>query len=92
MPRSGSDALAEPPADSLAEQLLEAQVRHHLDRLSGDRLAATVSTLAADVLDAAGSHPIDDLVDRDAVKAIVRRALTTVPGSAAVSGLVELAA
>ena len=87
MPRSGSNA----PADSLAEQLLEAQVRHHLDRLSGDKLPATVSALVADVLDAAGSHPLDELVDRDAVKAIVGRALTTVPGSAAVSGLVELA-
>jgi hypothetical protein len=82
---------SESQAGSLAEQLLEAQVRHHLDRLSGDRLAATVSAFAEDVLDAAGSHPLEDLVDRDAVKAIVGRALATVPGSAAVSAIVEVA-
>ena len=66
-------------------------MRHHLDRLSGDRLAATVSAFADEVLDAAGSHPLDELVDRDTVKAIVGRSLATVPGSAAVSAIVEVA-
>jgi hypothetical protein len=78
-------------ADSLAQQLLDAQVRYHLDRLTGDQLASTVSTLADDLFAAAGLHRIDELVDREAVKAIVVRALGTVPGSAAVSGIVELA-
>lgn len=76
---------------SLAQRLLDAQVAHHLDRLTGDRLATTVTALADDLLTAAGRHQIEDLVDRDAVKETVSRAITTVPGSAAVSGIVELA-
>ena len=50
-----------------------------------------MSRLADDLFAAAGQHPIDELVDREAIKAIVVRALGTVPGSAAVSGIVELA-
>lgn len=77
-------------ADSVALQLLDAQVDYHLGRLTGDQLAPTVAVLAEELLDAAGRHSIDDLVDRDAVKDIVARALGTVPGSAAVGGLIEL--
>jgi hypothetical protein len=66
-------------------------VRHHLDRLSGDQLASTVSRLVSDLLDSAGQHPIEDLVDREVVRAIVVRSLGTVPGSAAVGAIVELA-
>ncbi len=66
-------------------------MRHHLDRLSGDQLASTVSRLASDLLDSAGQHPIEDLVDREVVRAIVVRSLGTVPGSAAVGAIVELA-
>ncbi|MBW8751777.1 MAG: hypothetical protein JF565_10185 [Propionibacteriales bacterium] len=80
-----------PQAESLAQQLLDAQVRHHLNQLTGDALAATVTGLADDLLAAAAQHPIEELVDRDAVKAIVVRALGTVPGSAAVGGIVEMA-
>ena len=65
--------------------------RYHLDRLTGDQLASTVTRLADDLFAAAGQHRIDELVDREAIKAIVVRALGTVPGSAAVSGIVELA-
>ena len=79
------------PAESLAQQLLDAQVGYHLDRLSGDQLASTVSRLADDLFAAAGQHRIEELVDSDAIKAIVVRALGTVPASAAVSGIVELA-
>jgi hypothetical protein len=79
------------PPESRAQQLLDAQVRFHLDRLSGDRLATTVSELTRDVLVAAGRHPVEELVDREAVKVIVVRALGTVPGSAAVTGIVEMA-
>jgi hypothetical protein len=85
VPRSRSQA------DSLAQQLLDAQVRYHLDRLTGDQLASTVSRLADALLTSSGRHQLEDLVDREAVKAIVVRALGTVPGSAAVGGIVELA-
>ena len=86
-PVSTTDARAE----TLAQQLLDAQVAYHLDRLTGEQLASTVTRLADDLLAAASEHPIDELVDRDAIKAIVVRALGTVPGSDAVSGIVELA-
>jgi hypothetical protein len=79
------------PTDTLAQRLLDAQVRHHLDRLSGDALETTLSQLADDVLASAGRHSIEALVDREAVKAVVVRALGTVPGSAAVRGIVDLA-
>ena len=79
------------PAESTARKLLDAQVAFHLDQLSGDRLASTVARFADDLLSAAGQHQLDDLVDREAVKAVVVRALATVPGSAAVSGIVEMA-
>ena len=79
------------PAEVLAQQLLDAQVAYHLDRLTGDQLASTVTRLADDLFAAAGRHRIDELVDREAIKAIVVRALGTVPGSAAVSGIVDLA-
>ena len=80
-----------PDSPSLAAQLLDAQVRFHLDRLTSDELTATVTALFEDLLDASGHHQLDDLVDREAIKAVVVRALATVPASAAVSGIVELA-
>lgn len=76
---------------SLAQQLLDLQVSHHLEQLDEEHLAATVSGLADDLLAASGSRPIADLVDPEAVKPIVHRALATGPGSAAVGGIVELA-
>lgn len=75
---------------TLAARLLDAQVAFHLDRLTGDELDATVAQLAGSVLDAVGSHQIADLVDAAALKAVVGRALTDVPGSAAVVAFVEL--
>ena len=86
MPRPSAAA-----ADPLAQRLLDAQVAFHLERLSGDALAEEVATLAGDLLDAAGRHPIAELVDPETVKTIVARSLVTVPGSAAVGGFVELA-
>jgi len=77
--------------ETLAQQLLDAQVRFHLARLAGGELEATVTGLADDLLAAAGQHQLEDVVDREAIKAIVVRALATVPGSAAVGGIVELA-
>ena len=74
----------------MAEQLLDAQVAHHLERLTGDRLAETVAALAEDLLTAGAHHQVEDLVDREVVTTIVVRALGTVPASAAVSGILEL--
>ena len=79
------------PAQTLAQKLLDAQVAYHLDRLTGAQLASTVTRLAEEIFAATGRHPIDELVDRAAIKAIVVRALDTVPASGAVSGIVELA-
>ncbi len=78
-------------AGSLAEQLLEAQVAYHLERLTGDRLATTVSRFAEDLLTASERHPIDELVDREAAARIVSQVLAQVPASAAAGALVELA-
>jgi hypothetical protein len=78
-------------AESVAERLLDAQVDYHLDRLTGDQLDSTIVQLADDLLTAAGKQPLEHLVDRDSVKAIVVRVIGTVPGSAAVGGIVELA-
>jgi hypothetical protein len=75
--------------ESAAQQLLDAQVGYHLDRLSGDQLGATVSRLV-DLLAVTGQHEIEELVDRETVKDIMARTLVTVPGSAAVGGIVEL--
>ncbi|HWJ81899.1 MAG TPA: hypothetical protein VNS55_06670 [Nocardioides sp.] len=75
---------------ALAERLLDAQVAFHLERLRGDDLERTVAELTTDLLDASGQHQVADLVDTDVLKAVVARALTTLPRSAAVSGVLEL--
>ncbi|HNV16089.1 MAG TPA: hypothetical protein PKL63_15640, partial [Dermatophilaceae bacterium] len=77
-------------ADTLAQRLLDAQVAYHLDRFTGDRLESTVAGLVESLLDSAGPHQLADLIDRGAVAAVVLRAMANVPGSAAVSGIVEL--
>ncbi len=76
---------------TLAQRLLDAQVAFHLDRLTGDELDVTVARLAEGVVGAADGHQLAHLVDADALKDVVGRALTDVPASAAVSGFVELA-
>ena len=85
------DDVAHPPlrAKSLAQQLLDAQVAYHLERWSEDQLAATVGGLADDLLAPGEWHQIEDLVDREAVKVIVVRAMESMPASAAVSGILE---
>lgn len=72
-------------------RLLDAQVAFHLARLTGEELEATVARLADAVLDEFGEHQLADLVDADALKDVVGRALTDVPSSAAVAGFVDLA-
>ena len=75
---------------TLADRLLDAQVAFHLSRLTGDELDTTVARLATALLDTAGDRQIADLVDASAVKDIVGRALTDVPGSPAVAAFVDL--
>lgn len=75
---------------TLAQQLLDAQVAFHLTRLRGDLLTDSAAEVADELLDAVGQHQVADLVDPEAVKAVAVRALATVPGSAAASGVVEL--
>lgn len=77
-------------AESLAEQLLDAQVAYHLAQLSGPALSETVAGLVEDLLAASAQRPIEDLVDRDAVVGVVTRLLRTVPGSAALGAVVEV--
>lgn len=80
-----------PDTPGLADRLLDAQVAFHLERLTGDELPVTVARLADGLLDAVDGHQLADLVDREAIKEVVTRALTDVPASAAVAGFVELA-
>ncbi len=75
----------------LADRLLDAQVAFHLERLTGDQLAITVTRLAESLLDAVGDDQVADLVDASTVKDIVGRALTDVAASPGVVGFVELA-
>lgn len=80
------------PSDqrALAEQLLDAQVAFHLDRLRGGSLERTAAELADELLDAIGQQQVADLVDGTVVKEVVARVLATAPRSAAVSGIVEM--
>ncbi len=77
---------------SLADQLLDAQVRFVLDELTGDRLLEAVARDAEDVLGVADQLPLVTLVDADEVKRVLRRLLATVPASTAASTLVEAGA
>lgn len=77
-------------ADALAEALLDAQVAHHLARLDGPTLPATVTEVANGLLDAVADVPIVELVAPDVVADIVRSALSTVPASPAVGGILQM--
>jgi len=79
-----------PSTKTTAQQLLDAQVAHHLAQLRGDRARSTAAELADELLDAAGQHQIEDLADREIVRTVLVRVLATSPGSAAVSGVVDL--
>jgi hypothetical protein len=78
------------PANSLAQRLLDAQVAYHLEQLRGDEAATTAATLVDELLDATGKHQIADLADPAVAKDVIGRLLTTAPGSAAASGLIDL--
>lgn len=77
-------------ADVLAQALLEAHVAQRLDRLEGPLLPATVAAIADRLLDAVADQPVGELVDPAVVTDIVTRALTTVPASPAVGGILEM--
>lgn len=79
-----------PSTKTTAQQLLDAQVAHHLAQLRADRARSTAAELADELLDATGQHQIEDLADREMVKTVLVRVLATSPGSAAVSGVVDL--
>jgi hypothetical protein len=76
----------------LAQQLLDAEVAHHLDRLSGASLDQTVREVASFLLDASDGHRIADVVDQEVLTEVVLRALVTVPASPAVREIVAMAA
>ena len=82
--------LAPVPANPLAQRLLDAQVRYHLDQLRGDAAADTAAVFADELLDAVGQHQIADLVDSEVATSVVVRLLSDSPASAAASGLIEL--
>ncbi len=79
------------PANPLARQLLDAQTAYHLQQLRGDKVAVTAGALVDELLDATGKHQIADLVNSDVAKGAIARLLSTTPGSAAASGLIDLA-
>ena len=89
---SGSYRLHVPSPESLATRLLNAQVRFHLDRLTGEQLEPTVTRLAEDLFAAGGQHQIADLIEPEMVTDMVVRALVSVPSSAAASAVAEIAA
>lgn len=79
-------------AVAIADALLDAQVAHHLARLDAPLVPETVARLADDVLDAVADQPLGELVDAAVIVDIVRRALSTVPASPAVGGILEMVA
>ncbi|MEO9322131.1 hypothetical protein ABFT23_01490 [Nocardioides sp. C4-1] len=76
--------------DDLAQRLLDAHVRHEVERLTGELLAEDVSDLVHSLFDTVGDQQVADLVDTRVVHEVVERLLVSVPGSAAVAGLVEM--
>lgn len=74
---------------TLAQQLLDAQVRWILDQLLGDRLAEQVATDVDAVLEITADRPLAELVDAAEVKRVARFLATTVPGSTGADALVR---
>lgn len=81
------DAKAASAADALAHRLLDAQVEFVVGQLTGERLAANIARDVDDVLTAAKTVTVADVVDADAVKAVGRKLLDQVGGSAVVHDL-----
>ena len=79
-------------AHPLADKLIDAQVAYVLEQLTGDRLLENVEQVVDDVLALAGSLTLEEVVDADAVKAVVRRLLQEVPASTGASEALDVAA
>lgn len=75
----------------LAQRLLDAQVAHHVERLTGEPAAEEIRALVTELLEVSGRHPLGDVLDVEALQDVVVRGLRDVPPSAAVSGIVEMA-
>lgn len=74
---------------NLAEQLLDAQVRWALARISGDDHAARITELVDGALAIAETTSTSSLLAPDDLKAFVRMLATTLPASAAASTMAE---
>ena len=78
--------------DSRAQRLLDAQVAWLLKELEGDRLAAAIATDVDELLAIGARATLAELVDAEAVKALLRLVLASAPAGAAASTLVRVAA
>ncbi|MFC0313487.1 hypothetical protein ACFQNE_04710 [Gordonia phosphorivorans] len=77
---------------TIAEQLLDAQVRWTLARLTGDQVPGLITALVDDALATAATVTVGELVDPAEVKALARLSATRVPASATATTLTEAAA
>lgn len=77
---------------SIAEQLLDAQVRWTLTRLTGDEVPAVVTQLVDDVLAVAETTTVGDLAGAGQIKSLIRLLAERVPASAAATTLAETSA
>ena len=75
-------------ADAVADRLLDAQVDWIVSELSGKRFAKVVARDVDDVLDAAGTVIVRDVVDPDAVKQAARQLVDTAGDAPIVADLV----
>jgi hypothetical protein len=73
----------------VAEQLLDAQVRHVLDELTAARLSAVIADATDDVLATLGPHPVAELVGREPIKVIGRRLVAESGGSSVVTEMAD---
>ncbi|GAC56797.1 hypothetical protein GOHSU_13_00190 [Gordonia hirsuta DSM 44140 = NBRC 16056] len=76
-------------ATSLAQQLLDAQVRWTLEQLRGEELTALVTDLVDDVLGTGETCTVAQLLDPADIKSLARLALTRVPASTIASTMVQ---
>ncbi|WP_232680547.1 hypothetical protein [Nocardioides sp. R-C-SC26] len=84
--------MASTSATDLAARLLDAQVAWIVERLTGPDLPGLIEQDVDDLLALGGRITVGGLVDADAVSALVREALTSLPPSAAASTAVSVAA
>jgi hypothetical protein len=76
---------------SLADQLIDAQVTYVLEQLGGTELERTLAEAVDDLLAIGGSLQLEEVLDPEHVKAVVRRLLASVPASTGASEIVDIA-